>query len=104
VLDAAGHDDQLARADLPVAVSELHEQTAADDEEQLVLRVVVVPDELAGELHDLHVHVVHFTDDLRRPAIRESRELVREIDHVDHASSAHASLSRRASARWRRKK
>src|SRR5262249_52907626 len=34
VFDAVGHDDQLARADVPIAVSELHAQAPVHDEEQ----------------------------------------------------------------------
>jgi hypothetical protein len=45
----------------------------------LVLGLVMVPDELAAQLDDLHVHVVDAADDLRRPALREARELVGEV-------------------------
>src|SRR5437667_7900244 len=65
VLDAARDDDELTGADVAVAVAQLHAQAAGHDEEQLVLGVVMVPDELATQLDDLHVHVVHVADDLR---------------------------------------
>jgi hypothetical protein len=53
VLDPARNDDQLTGLDDDVPVAELHAHPARDDEEQLVLVVVVVPDELAVELDDL---------------------------------------------------
>src|SRR2546430_11346600 len=47
--------DQLARADLPIAVPELHAQAPVHDEEQFVLAIVVMPhdreDELRSEEH-----------------------------------------------------
>jgi len=43
---------------------------------------VVVPDEVAGEPHELELVVVHLGDDLRRPLFLEQPELVREIDRA----------------------
>src|SRR3989442_972224 len=65
VLDPARDDDELARAELSVAVAELHAKATLHDQEQLVFAVVVVPHELAPQLDHLHVHVVDVTHDLR---------------------------------------
>src|SRR2546430_14115625 len=56
VFDAVGHDDELAWAELPSAVPELHAQAPVHDEEQCVLAIVVMPHELTPELDLLDVH------------------------------------------------
>jgi hypothetical protein len=49
---------------------------------------VIVPNELALELHDLELVVVHFRYDLRLPLFVERSELFAEIDRlVVHAAS-----------------
>src|SRR6185503_3877468 len=61
VLDAAGHDVQLARPERDAAlagVAELDRQTALEDEEELVGVGVVVPDELSLDLDQLDLVVV----------------------------------------------
>ena len=84
VLDAARDDDQLPRLEYDIAVAELHAHPPGGDEEQLILPIVVVPDELALEPDHLHVGVVQLGDDLRAPRLVESRELLGQVDLVDH--------------------
>jgi hypothetical protein len=48
-------------------------------EEQLVLVLVVMPDELALELHELHVLAVQLADDLRVPMRIEQRQLLARL-------------------------
>jgi hypothetical protein len=47
VFDAAGDDEELALLQPDVTVPEFHAEAALHDEEQLVLAVMLVPDELA---------------------------------------------------------
>jgi hypothetical protein len=72
-------------ADVPVAVPQSHPQPSRHHQEELVLGVVVVPDELPAQLHDLHVHVVDVADDLRRPRVREAPERLPQIHHAHGA-------------------
>jgi hypothetical protein len=50
VLDAAGDDEQLAGAELDIAVAKLDGEPAAEDQEEVVGVVVLVPDELTERL------------------------------------------------------
>src|SRR6266850_1848212 len=76
-------DDELARLDYELLVSELHAQPAFHHEEQLVFMLVVVPDELTLELRELHVIVIHFAHDLGTPLILKPAEHLGEIDFAD---------------------
>src|SRR5579883_1876345 len=82
VLDAARHDQELPLLQPHLAVAELHPEPPADDQEQLVLRVVVVPDEGALELDELHHLAVQLADDLRAPLLTDSGQLLRQVDLV----------------------
>ena len=62
---------------------------AVENQEELVLALVVMPDELAFDLRELHVLAVELTDDPRTPPFRELLELLREVHLVDLAI-AHA--------------
>src|SRR4051812_2512422 len=84
MLDAPGHDQELALLQPDVPVPEFHPEATPDHQEELVLVLVVVPDELAQELDQLDVLAVQVPDDLRTPALVEPRELLAEI-HLVHA-------------------
>src|SRR5688572_6474626 len=71
VLDAAGHDQEFPFLQPDVAVPELHAETALHDHEELVLMLVVMPDEFALELRELHMLAVELADDLGAPVIGE---------------------------------
>jgi len=42
-----------------------------------------MPDEVALQLHDLELIVVHLGDDLGLPLLVEQRELLAEVDRLD---------------------
>ena len=69
VLDALRNDEELALGELDVAVAQAHAHPALDDEEELVLGLVVMPDEFALEFDDLDLVVVQVSDDLRAAAV-----------------------------------
>src|SRR6266699_3536337 len=83
MLDAVRDDDELARLDHEVAVPQLHPQPALHDQKQLVLPLVVMPDELALEFRELHEAVVYLADDLGTPLILKPAEHLGEIDFAD---------------------
>jgi hypothetical protein len=87
MLDAAGHDEQLAWGELDVAVAQLDREPAGEDEEEVVGLVVLVPHELAVCLDDLDLVVVQIPDDARAEWGVEQRELLREVDLVFHRPS-----------------
>ena len=80
MLDAARHDQKLPFPKTHHGVPELHVELAAQNHEELVFRIVPVPDEGSLELHDLDVLSVQLADDLRVPVRREERELLLEVD------------------------
>jgi hypothetical protein len=53
VLDATRHHEDLAWLEFDVTVPEVDRKTAADDKEEAVCLVVLVPDEWAFDLDDL---------------------------------------------------
>src|SRR5262249_15475237 len=102
VLHAVGHHDEFAGPDLAIAVAELHAEPSCHHEEELVLAIVVMPDELPGKLDELHLHVVHLAHDLGRPVLGEARQLLHQIDHIRGAlppgDDQYASVSRAAAS------
>src|SRR6185312_14862586 len=82
VLDAFRHDEQLAFREIDRAVAEIDAQLAVEDDEGLVGVLVVVPDEIAFEPHQLELVVVHLGDDFGRPLLPEEPEFFREIDRA----------------------
>src|SRR6185436_17517552 len=64
------------------AIPKVDPQGAVHDDEALVGVLVVVPDEVAFQLDDLELVVVHLRHHLRRPLLREKRELMLEIDRL----------------------
>src|SRR5216684_8934250 len=83
MLDAVRNDDELARLDHEVLVSQLHPEPTLYDQKQLVFALVMVPDELACELGELHQVVVHRADDLGTPLILKPAEHLGEVDLAD---------------------
>jgi len=84
--DALGHDEHLARADAHRAVAKVDAQLALDHHEGLVGLLVIVPDEITLQLHDLELVVVHLGDHPGLPVIAEQAEFLSEVDRlIGHA-------------------
>jgi hypothetical protein len=85
VLHPARHDQELARLQLDGFLApDLDPEAAAHHQEELVLVRVMVPDELALELRELHFLPVELADEPGPPVLADRRELGGEIDLLDH--------------------
>ena len=80
VLHPPRNDDHLPFSKVDRSIPELHGEAAVQHEEELILGVVMVPDELSLELHELYMLPVELGDDLRVPVRREAREALGELD------------------------
>jgi D-inositol-3-phosphate glycosyltransferase len=69
VLHPSGHDEQLARAERDAAVPHLDGEMPAEDQEEVVRIVVLVPDELPLHLDDHEVMAVELADGPRLPVL-----------------------------------
>jgi len=74
MLDAAWDGDEVASLQVDVLVAEADEQFALEDEEELVLVWVGVPDELAVEPGESHVGVVDAGEEAWSPGLGERGE------------------------------
>src|SRR5690242_21108740 len=73
---------------MDMAIAEIYPQGSIEHDEGFVGVLVVVPNEIAFDLHDLELVVVHFGYHFRRPVLVEQAELLREIYRVVfHAGS-----------------
>src|SRR5262249_29154372 len=54
-------------------------QRPRDDQEELVFVFVMVPDELASDLHELDEEIVHLSHDLGLVDLGEEGELLRQV-------------------------
>jgi len=79
MLDASRHNYELAFADDGLAVAKFHAQSPLDPEEQFVLDIMMMPHELAFELHRFDLAIVHFSDDLRAEVFRETAKFLFQI-------------------------
>ena len=83
MLDASGHDDEVAFSQLRHAVSEVDCDAAAQNEKGLVLLVMGMPIELCAKLRDFHLIIVHVADDER---LKDLLDLsIRRLDDVKFA-------------------
>src|SRR5262245_24256471 len=80
VFKTSRHDEHVTRTQRDVPISEMDRHLAVQDDEDLIGLGMTVPDELALDLDELEVVVVHPGDDLRRPALAEARELFMHVD------------------------
>src|SRR5207249_10029418 len=87
VLRATWDYEQLSGFERNGAVAQLHVERAVKHQEQFVGLVMLVPDELALDLHQPHFMVVVARDNPRRPMIGEARQLRGNVDLV-HGNSA----------------
>ena len=83
VLDTSWHDKELALVQLDDAIAQVDSEPAPKDEEQLVLALMVMPDELALELGELDVLAVELADNAGTPMLRKLLELFGEVDLFD---------------------
>src|SRR6266852_3220342 len=79
MIHSARYDQKFSLAHNGFAVAELHLEPAFDDEEELVLVVVVMPDEFAFQFNGLDVAIVYLTDDPGVPVVGEEAELFFKI-------------------------
>src|SRR5271166_2107534 len=91
MLDAPGHDQKLAFIQPDVAVTELHAESSVDDQKQLVFVVMLMPDKLAMEFHQLDVLPVQLANDPGAPVVVEEGELLTQVHLGDRSVSEDAS-------------
>src|SRR5262249_9713346 len=88
VLYALRDDEHLARRQPDRTIAKIDPQSALEDDERLIRVLVIVPNEVALQPHELELVVVHFGDDLRLPLLVKQPELLAEIDRfVGHVPS-----------------
>ncbi len=79
MLDTTGDNQELAFLEPDLPVPELHPESPFHHEEELVLVIVMVPDELALKLDQFELLAVQLADDLGAPRVVELGELLREV-------------------------
>ncbi len=82
VFYAPRNDEELALVEFDDPVTKMYRQVAVEDQEELVLLLVMVPDELAFELGELDVLAVELANDTGAPMFSELLEFLGEIDLV----------------------
>ena len=86
VFDSAGDDEEFACLQPYDTVSKIHPEAAADDEKEFIFAFMVMPDEFALELDELHHLTVEFAGDRGLPGIRNACEGLAQI-HLFHVAS-----------------
>ena len=84
VLDSPRDHDELAFLELNGLVAEFDAKPSFDHEEHLVFILMVMPDEFAFQLVELHQLAVEFTCDVWLPVFVDLGEFRGEIDFVHH--------------------
>src|SRR6185436_3736642 len=79
MLNTAGDNDEFTLVQLNVTILQLHHEASLVHEKHFVFIVVMMPDKLAFEFHELQVAVVHFTYDFRTPMFIEQLELFSQV-------------------------
>ena len=75
MLYAVGDHNEFALADLDFPIAQAHPQPPLYHQKQLVLDIVVVPDELAFEFYELNLKVVNLRGDFGAPVVLNQAEL-----------------------------
>ena len=88
VFYAARNDEELALVEFDDPVTKMYRQVAVEDQEELVLLLVMVPDELAFEFGELDVLAVELADDTGAPMFSELLEFLGEVHLVVLAAHA----------------
>src|SRR2546428_13896606 len=92
VFDAAGNDDELPRPEVTVTIAQLHTEPTLDHKEQLVLPLVMVPDKLSPQLHQLYVGVVQITYDFRRQVLPNAPHFILQVDDLHRCPPKHTTI------------
>src|SRR6266403_521191 len=79
MLHAMGNDDEFAFANYGFMIAKLHTQHAFNHEEKFVFNVMMVPDEFAFDLDDLHGAIVDDAEQALTPKVREGAEFFLKI-------------------------
>ena len=87
MLDTARDDEHLAGTELHVAVAELDRQPPAENEEEVIRVVMLVPHEFAQNLDDHELVVVQVADDARAVGTLEQPNLLFQIHFLTHTDS-----------------
>ena len=108
VLDTARNDEELSFFEIHDAVSHVNAELAFEDQEEFVFVLMVMPDELPRELHNLHMLAVELADDAWAPRFRKLFKLVGQVHffvltlaHIDCLTKRRQPAEKRA-ARNRR--
>lgn len=76
MLHCSRNNQKLAFVQIDGAIAKLHPETAAQNQKELVLSGVVVPDELTLKFCKLYVLAVQFADYARVPVVRKQRQFL----------------------------
>src|SRR5262245_66131844 len=79
VLYVLRDNEHLARRQLDRTIAKIDPQNALEDDERLIRMLVIVPNEVALQPHELELVVVHFGYDFRLPLLAKATELVAVI-------------------------
>ncbi len=88
MFDAMRDDGELPGAEDKLFVLQREAKPALHHEKQLIFPVVMMPDELALELRELHEAIVHLANDLRAPLVLKPSEHFSQIDFADRHIAA----------------
>src|SRR5229473_4707787 len=80
MLNAMRNNDEFAFANYGLVVAKLHAQHALDYEEEFIFDVMMMPDEFAFDLDDLHRAIVNNAQQALIPKIGETAEFFLEIN------------------------
>jgi hypothetical protein len=79
MLHAARNDEKFPLVHQRFVIAKTHAQRTLYDEKQLVFGIVMMPDELAFDLHGLYVTVIQFANNPRIPMVLKFAELFSDI-------------------------
>jgi hypothetical protein len=80
MLNAFGNNEHLSGGNLNRAIAKIDPQITLDHDECLIGVLVVVPNEVALQLDDLELVIIHLGDDFRCPLLSKESQFLPEID------------------------
>jgi hypothetical protein len=84
MLSPPGNDDEVSLVKLDALVAEVHPEASPQHQEELVLAGMIVPNEFALKLNDLHMLAIQFPNNTRVPVVGKQSQLFTEV-HLFHA-------------------